>query len=150
MQSPEELARDKIEFTASAKLKNIGPKTVTACDRIRLRAATKTETTRFRSSGAACSRIARPKTVTSCATIRPGCYRVSGFATLGTQHRADAKSQRGRCAPLVRSCSTGAWLVTRRAHAPDRNATASSRGEGDYQLRGRFTCAAIRYRTSDT
>ena len=42
--------------------------------------------------------IARPKTVTSCDTIRSDCYRVSGFATLGTQHRADAKSERDRCA----------------------------------------------------
>src|SRR5205823_647673 len=48
----------------------IGPKTVTACDRIRLRAETKTGTTCFRSSGAGCPRIAGPKTVTSCDTIR--------------------------------------------------------------------------------
>ena len=40
--------------------------------------------------------FARPKTVTSCDTIRSGYYRVSGVVTLGTQHRADAKSQRGR------------------------------------------------------
>src|SRR5205823_232516 len=89
-------------------------------------------------------------TVTSCDTIRSGCYRVSGFATLGTQHRPDAKSQRGRCAPLVRSCSSGIRLVARRAHASDRNATTSSRGKSDHQFRGRITCAAVGSRTSDT
>ena len=39
----------------------IGPKTVTACDRIRLRAETKTGTICFRSSGADCPGIARTK-----------------------------------------------------------------------------------------
>src|SRR6266536_1408013 len=44
----------------------------------------------------------------------------------------------------------GARLVARRAHASDRNATTSSRGESEHQFRRRFTCAAAGSRTSDT